>query len=88
MRILCLLLTIYFYVLLARIIASWVVGFVRVPMSGPLRTLLTLLYDVTDPVLRPFRTLIPPIRMGGMAMDLSPLLVFIIIGVLQRVTCR
>ena len=84
MRILCILLTVYWFILFARIIASWI----RPPMEGPLRTLWTVLYDLTDPVLRPFRNLIPPIRMGAMAMDLSPILVFVIIGVLQRVTCR
>ena len=84
MRIICILLTVYWFILFARIIASWI----RPPMEGPLRTLWRVLYDLTDPVLRPFRNLIPPIRMGAMAMDLSPILVFVIIGVLQRVTCR
>jgi YggT family protein len=84
MRIICILLTVYWFILFARIIASWI----RPPMEGPLRTVWTVLYDLTDPVLRPFRNLIPPIRMGVMALDLSPILVFVIIGVLQRVTCR
>jgi len=84
MRILCILLTVYWFILFARIIASWI----RPPMEGPLRTVWTVLYELTDPVLRPFRNLIPPIRMGVMALDLSPILVFVIIGVLQRVTCR
>ena len=84
MRIICILLTVYWFILFARIIASWI----RPPMEGPLRTLWRVLYDLTDPVLRPFRNLIPPIRMGAMAMDLSPILAFVIIGVLQRVTCR
>ena len=84
MRIICILLTVYWFILFARIIASWI----RPPMEGPLHTLWRVLYDLTDPVLRPFRNLIPPIRMGAMAMDLSPILVFVIIGVLQRVTCR
>ena len=74
----------YWVILFARIIASWI----RPPMDGPLRTLWTILYDLTDPVLRPLRNLIPPIRMGAMALDVSPILVFVIIGVLQRVTCR
>ena len=82
MRILCILLTVYWFILFARIIASWI----RPPMEGPLRTVWTVLYELTDPVLRPFRNLIPPIRMGVMALDLSPILVFVIIGVLQRVT--
>ena len=84
MRILCILLTVYWFILFARIIASWI----RPPMEGPLRTVWTVLYDLTDPVLRPLRNLIPPIRMGAMALDVSPILVFVIIGVLQRVTCR
>ena len=84
MRILCILLTVYWFILFARIIASWI----RPPMEGPLRTVWTILYDLTDPVLRPFRNLIPPIRMGAMALDVSPILVFVVIGVLQRVTCR
>jgi YggT family protein len=84
MKVLCYLLTIYWVILFIRILSSWFPP----PMSGPLRTIWRLLYDLTDPVLRPLRTMIPPIRMGGMAMDLSPIVVFVIIGVLQRVTCR
>ena len=69
----------YWIILLVRVLSSWF----RPPMSGPGRTLLTLVYDLTDPVLRPFRNIIPPMRMGAMAMDLSPILLFILIGVLQ-----
>ena len=77
--VLCRALQIYTLILIVRILASWF----RAPMSGPLRTLWTLLYDLTDPVLRPLRSLIPPLRMGSMALDLSPILVFIILGVVQ-----
>ena len=75
----------YWIILLVRVLSSWF----RPPMSGPIRTVLTLVYDLTDPVLRPFRGLIPPIRMGAMAMDLSPILLFIVLGVLMNnvVTC-
>jgi YggT family protein len=38
-----------------------------------------ILYDVTEPVMAPFRRLIPPI--GGM--DLSPILIFILLSVVQ-----
>ena len=47
-----------------------------------------ILYDLTEPFLRIFRPLIPPVRMGGMAMDLSPLLAFVVIFVLQSVVAR
>ena len=69
----------YWIILLIRVFSSWF----RPPMSGPWRTLLRIVYDLTDPVLRPFRNLIPPMRMGAMAMDFSPILVFVVIGVLQ-----
>ena len=70
----------YWIILLIRVFSSWLP---RPPMSGPWRTLLSIVYDLTDPVLRPFRNLLPPLRMGAMAMDFSPILLFILIGVLQ-----
>jgi YggT family protein len=44
---------------------------------------MNIIYDITEPVLRPVRRLLPPIRMGGMAMDLSPIIVFIVLGILR-----
>jgi YggT family protein len=44
-------------------------------------------YAVTEPVLRPIRGLLPPVRMGAMAFDLSPIIVFVIIQVLQFSIC-
>lgn len=46
-----------------------------------------VLYELTEPVLRVARPLIPPVRMGGAALDLSPLLVFFVLFALQRVFC-
>jgi YggT family protein len=43
-----------------------------------------ILYDLTEPVLRPVRRLIPPLRIGVAALDLSPIIVFALIFVLQR----
>jgi YggT family protein len=79
MVIICVLLSVYFWILFIRILASWFPA----PMSGPLRAVWTLLYDLTDPVLRPLRNVIPPVRFGAMALDLSPILVFVILGVIQ-----
>ncbi|HEY1332165.1 MAG TPA: YggT family protein [Actinomycetota bacterium] len=73
-------LVLYWIVLLVRILSSWF----PMPMSGPARRGMELVYDVTEPVLRPLRNLIPPVRMGAMAMDFSPILVFIVIGILLR----
>ena len=67
-----LLVNIYFFALLAMIILSWLA-----PGSG--NPAVFLLYQITEPVMAPFRKLLPP--MGGM--DFSPILVFILINVLQ-----
>jgi YggT family protein len=71
---------VYELILIVRLLSSWFPP----PVSGPIRTAYNLVYDVTEPVLRPVRSLIPPIRLGMMAMDLSPILVFVVIAVIQR----
>ena len=82
--ILCVILTIYTIILFVRVIVSWayLFGF-RPPISGPLRTIIDLLEDVTEPVLRPLRALIPPIRAGGVGLDLSIIIAFVILWVLR-----
>ena len=83
--ILCIVLTIYTILLFVRVIVSWafLFGF-RPPYTGPVRTILDLLEDVTEPVLKPLRALIPPVRAGGMGLDLSMIVAFVILAVLRR----
>lgn len=80
MRIVCILLTLYWFVLFARIISTWFPA----PRSPMGRRLVEVLHDLTEPVLRPLRGLIPPLRMGMMGLDLSPIIVFIALGVITR----
>ena len=82
-RVLCVALGIYWIVLFARIISSWFPA----PMSGPFRQVWELLHDITEPVLAPFRRMLPPVRAGGLGFDFSPIVVFVILGVLQSVIC-
>jgi YggT family protein len=84
MDIVCVVLTAYTIILFIRVLVSWafLFGF-RPPYSGPLRTVLDLLDDVTEPVLRPLRALIPPIRAGGVGLDLSIIIAFVILAVLR-----
>jgi YggT family protein len=79
MGIVCILLTVYWLILLVRILSSWF----RVPPSGPFRMLMDFVYAVTEPVLRPLRSILPPVRMGAIGFDLSPIIVFVVIAVLQ-----
>jgi YggT family protein len=67
-----LLVNIYFFALLAMIILSWVA-------AGSNNPAIYLLHQITEPVMAPFRKLLP--AMGGM--DFSPILVFILINVIQ-----
>ena len=68
----------YLLILLARIVLSWF------PPSGPglLESVRRLLFAVTEPVLAPVRNLLPPVRMGGMGLDLSPLIVFLVLEII------
>jgi YggT family protein len=67
-----LLVNIYFFALLGMIILSWVAAGSRHPA-------IHLLYQITEPVMAPFRKVLP--AMGGM--DFSPILVFILINIIQ-----
>jgi YggT family protein len=67
-----LLVNIYFFALLGMIILSWVA-------PGSNHPAIYLLYQITEPVMAPFRKALP--AMGGM--DFSPILVFILINIVQ-----
>jgi YggT family protein len=80
----CIALRVYSIILLARVIVSWIelAGW-HPPVTGPLRTIFELLFDVTEPVLRPIRRILPP---AGQ-LDLSVIVAFVIIFVLQSAIC-
>ena len=72
------LLTIYFYAIFAWVILSWI----RVSSTHPLGRVQTFLDRIIYPVILPLRRVIPPIRIGGGALDLSPIVLLIGIQVL------
>src|SRR5690606_14742204 len=72
-----LLVQIYFWAAIAMIILSWVA-------PGSYHPAVQLLHQITEPVMRPFRRLLPPL--GGL--DLSPILLFLVINVIQIVIAR
>ena len=80
----CRLLDAYLIVMFARIILSW---FPISPQSG-MATVYGFLYSITEPLLGPIRRVIPPLGMGGMGLDLSPLVVFFGISILRGFVCR
>src|SRR6266702_6650329 len=70
----------YKWIVIAAVIVSWLTAFNVINQHNNfVRTLLRMLYALTEPVFRPIRKLLPP--MGGL--DLSPIIVFFIIWFLQ-----
>ncbi len=67
---------IYSFLIFMRLLSTWVLSY-----GSKIRLFLA---KICDPVLLPFRRLIPPIGM----IDLSPLLVMILLGVLQMLIAR
>ena len=83
MSLVCALSQIYMLVLLTRVVLSWF----PISPSGPIATFAGFLYLITDPVLLPLRRLLPAVRLGSMAVDLSPIAAFFGITVLQSIVC-
>jgi YggT family protein len=77
MEILCVALSLYTVILIARIILSWVL-MAWSPPPG-MTPLIRVIYDLTEPVLGFFRRYIPPV--GGL--DLSPIVIFLILAVIR-----
>jgi YggT family protein len=81
--IVCLIIQLYLLVIFVRIIMSWFP-----PTPGTTYAQIFEAFDrVTDPVLAPVRAMLPPVRMGAMGLDLSPIVVFLIGTLLLRVIC-
>ena len=73
-------LVVYLIVLAARAVLSWF----PVRSDSPLASVNSILFDITEPVLRPVRQVIPP---AGM-LDTSFIVVFFVILILENViTC-
>ena len=68
--------------MLAWIVLSYIVVFGRVPWDHPIRKIYDALSRVIESVLRPIRAVVPPIRIGGAALDLSPLILIVALQVI------
>lgn len=71
----------FVWVLIAHVIMSWLVAFKVVDTRNPIVNQIgSLLFRVTEPVLRPFRRFIP--NLGGI--DISPVVVILLLFFLRR----
>ena len=69
-----------------RFVVDWVQVFARSwSPRGPLLVILEVVYSVTDPPIKALRRVIPPLRIGSFALDLSFLIVMVCTYVLLQV---
>lgn len=86
--IICQLFFLAFAFIIVWIILSYVVSFGRLPWGHPVRKFYDALARAIDPVLRPIRRLLPPLRFGGMALDLSPIILILGLSIAQGLICN
>ncbi len=72
--------SVYFVLILLSILLSWIP---RIPYNRVLYGVIDFINDVTNPYLNLFRRFIPPLGGGGFALDLSPILGLIVLGIVR-----
>lgn len=81
-----LLLYVYFLILIGRLVFEWVQVFARDwRPKGVILVVAEVIYTLTDPPLRALRRVIPPLRLGGVAIDLAFLVLILIVSILLSI---
>jgi len=79
----CRALDLYVLIVLAVIVMSWF----PIQPGGAAASVYRFLVRLTEPVLGPIRRTIPPIRIGGLGFDASPIILLIAIQILHAFIC-
>jgi YggT family protein len=80
-------LVLYFFILflLGRLVVDWIQALARSwTPHGVLLVVLEGVYTVTDPPIKALRRILPPLRLGGLVIDLSFLVVLLIAYIALR----
>ena len=73
----------YFLVLIGRVVFDWIRIFAKEwRPRGAALLVAEPIYTLTEPPLRALRKVIPPLRLGGVALDLSFMVLFFIVYIL------
>ena len=75
MGLICAVLQLFSFAVLARILMSWI----RITPGTAVASIYSVIFNLTEPVLGPLRRMIPPVRMGMAAIDVSPIIVIVVI---------
>jgi YggT family protein len=88
-EVLTVILWIFLLFLIFRLVMDYVFMFARsYEPKGPMLVALEATYSITDPPLKLLRRYIPPLRFGGIALDLSFLVLFVIVYLLIALAQR
>lgn len=83
MGIVCTVLNLYVLCVVIWVILSWV----QVSSSHPLGRATVFLDRIIYPVILPIRRVIGPVRIGGGALDLSPIVLILGLSLIRRFVC-
>jgi YggT family protein len=76
------LILVYLILIFIRIILTWIP---RIPYNPVLSALIKFITDVTDPYLNLFRRVLPPVRLGPGAIDLSPIVATFVLIIVREI---
>ncbi|MDO5701660.1 MAG: YggT family protein [Bowdeniella nasicola] len=77
--------SIYLFILFARVILDWIQVFNRQwRPRGVVLVLANVIYQLTDPPVNALRRIIPPLRLGAIALDVGFLVIVFGVMILQR----
>jgi YggT family protein len=76
---------VYLVLIFIRIIMTWIP---RIPYNRYLAAALKFVSDVTDPYLNLFRRVLPPVRLGPGALDLSPIVATFALLILSSIVAN
>ena len=85
-EVIAVLLLVFWLLLLARLVFDLVQAFARDwRPRGPLLLLLEVIYTITDPPIRTVRRVVPPLRLGGIQLDLAFMIVLFVVWLLMNI---
>ncbi len=79
-------LLLFYLLVVARLVAETTRSFAHSWRPAGLTAVgLEVVYSITDPPIKLFRRLIPPLRLGGVSIDVSVIVLFIVILILREI---
>jgi YggT family protein len=76
---------VYLVLIFIRVLLTWVP---RMPYNPYLRATVGFVEESVDPYLNAFRSILKPLGVGGMAIDLSPMLAILVLFIVRDIVLK